>query len=257
MNLNFWSWELKFWTVLVLRRSGSDRWFPSPKQISRFQNQNLCENLNRTSFARTSWFLVKVHIKANNCRITLFEQFRILKWINRPQNRNLHEKSSKTSPSWKFWLLIKICAKVNFLKIWQFVQFMSLEKKITNSKIRMFAKNWVGQAPFENFDFLVKVKVQLSQSFFFFSFYLFFIFLVSGSSDRVRFLGRVQETGQVELEGDAHEGATSAWECVRFHRGMCWHVLLKATTTGSFGGAWRRVDCCLSLKFWGVVDRRL
>ena len=68
----------------------------------------------------------------------------------------------------------------------------------------------MGQAPFENFDFLVKVNVQLSQSFFFFSFYLFFIFLVSGNSDRVRFLGRVQETGQVEVEGDTHEGATSA-----------------------------------------------
>ena len=42
----------------------------------------------------------------------------------------------------------------------------------------------MGQALFENFDFLVKVKVLLSQSFF------FFFFFFAGGSDRVRFLGR-------------------------------------------------------------------
>ena len=40
------------------------------------------------------------------------------------------------------------------------------------------------QAIFENFDFLVKVKVLLSQSFF------FFFFFFAGGSDRVRFLGQ-------------------------------------------------------------------
>ena len=44
------------------------------------------------------------------------------------------------------------------------------------------------QAIFENFDFLVKVKVLLSQSFFFFFF--LFLFFFAGGSDRVRFLGR-------------------------------------------------------------------
>ena len=127
MNLKFWSWELKFWTLLVLRRSVSHRWFPSPKKISRFHNQNLCENLNRAIFARTSWFLVKVHIKANSCRITLFEQFRILKCRNKPQKWNLREKLGKTGTSWKFWLLVKICAKVNFLGIGLFAQFPSFK----------------------------------------------------------------------------------------------------------------------------------
>ena len=35
----------------------------------------------------------------------------------------------------------------------------------------------MGQVRFENFDFLVKVKVLLGQSFFFFSFFFFFFFL--------------------------------------------------------------------------------
>ena len=129
MNLKFWSWELKFWTLLVLRRSVSHRWFPSPKQISGFHNQNLCENLNRTSFAWTSWFLVKDHIKANSYRIILFEQFWIPEWRNRPQNWNLREKLGKTGDSWKFDFLVKICVKVKFLEIGQFAQFPSLEQR--------------------------------------------------------------------------------------------------------------------------------
>ena len=129
MNLKSWSWELKFWTLLVHRRSGSHMWFPSPKQISKFRNQNPCENLNRISFARTSWFMVKVHLQANNCRIILFEQFQILKWRNRPQNWNLREKLGETGPFWKFWLLVRICAKVNFLEIGQFTQFPSFEQR--------------------------------------------------------------------------------------------------------------------------------
>ena len=50
----------------------------------------------------------------------------------------------------------------------------------------MYAKNWVGQAPFENFDILVKVKVPLGQRFFFF----FKKFFLAGDSDQVRFPGR-------------------------------------------------------------------
>ena len=118
MNLKSWSWELKFWTLLVLQRSGSHRWFPSPKQMSGFQNQNLCESLNRTSFARTSWFLVKVHIKAQSCRITLFEQFWILKWRNRLKNQNLREKLGKISPSWNFWLFGQDLSKSQLFGIW-------------------------------------------------------------------------------------------------------------------------------------------
>ena len=91
----------------------------SKKKKSGFHNQNLCENLNRAIFARTSWFLAKVHIKANSCRITLFEQFRILKWRNKPQKWNLREKLGKIGPSWIFFFcfLVHICAKVNFWKL--------------------------------------------------------------------------------------------------------------------------------------------
>ena len=47
----------------------------------------------------------------------------------------------------------------------------------TNLKIGMYSKNRVEQAIFENFDFLVKVKVLLGQSFFFsFSFFFLFFF---------------------------------------------------------------------------------
>ena len=129
MNLKFWSWELKFWTVLVLRRSGSDRWFPSPKQISRFQNQNPCENLNRTSFAQTSWFLVKVHIKANSCRIILFEQFWIPEWRNRPQKM---ESTRKIRQDRSF---LKIFTFWSTFGNWTFAQFLSF-------KLRNGSQNW-------------------------------------------------------------------------------------------------------------------
>ena len=150
MNLKFWSWELKFWTLLVLQRSVSHRWFPSPKQISGFHNQNLCENLNRISFARISWFLVKVHINANSCRITLFEQFWILEWRDRPQNQNLREKLGKTGLFWKFWLLVGICAKVNFLEIRQLVQFLSLKQRNRFQKWNVH-KKLGGTGPFWKF----------------------------------------------------------------------------------------------------------
>ena len=41
----------------------------------------------------------------------------------------------------------------------------------TDPKIRMYAKNQVGQTLFENFDFLVKVKGPFGQSFFFLIFF--------------------------------------------------------------------------------------
>ena len=127
MNLKSWSWELNFWTLLVLRGSGSHRWFPSPKQISGFHNQTPCETLNRISFAWTSWFLVKVHIKANSCRIILFEQFQILEWRNRPQKLNLREKLARQVFLENFDFLVKNCAKVNFLGIGKFAQFPSFK----------------------------------------------------------------------------------------------------------------------------------
>ena len=45
----------------------------------------------------------------------------------------------------------------------------------------------MGQAPFENFDFLVKVKGLFGQSIFFSH---FFFKIISGGSDRVRFSGQ-------------------------------------------------------------------
>ena len=174
MNLKFWSWELKFSTLLVLRRSVSHRWFPSPKQISRFQNQNPCENLNRTSFAQTSWFLVKVHIKANSCRIILFEQFWIPEWRNRSQKSNLHEKLGKIRLSWKFLLFGQHLCKSQLLEIGHLHNFWASNEE-TGPKIGMYAKNWVRQVCFENFDFgqgqrstWLKHFLSLSLSFFFF-----------------------------------------------------------------------------------------
>ena len=117
MNLKSWSWELNFWILLVLRGSGSHRWFPSPKQISGFHNQNPHENLNRTSFARTFWFLVKVHIKANSCRITLLSNFGF-------SNEEINPKNGIYTKNWarqvllgNFDFLVNICAKVNFWKL--------------------------------------------------------------------------------------------------------------------------------------------
>ena len=131
--------------------------------------------MNGTSFAWTSWFLVKVHIKVNSHRITLFEHFWILKWRNRPQNQNLLEKLSQTSPFWKFWLSVKIYAKVNFLEI----------DYLCNFQVLMYLKNWVGQVHFENFDFLVKVihgqGLYLFRFVFCFLFFFFFFCTLFGS----------------------------------------------------------------------------
>ena len=181
MNLKFWSWELKFWTLLVLRRSVSHRWFPSPKQISRFHNQNLCENLNRAIFAQTSWSLVKAHIKANNCRIILFVQFRILKWRNKPQKWNLCEKLGKTGTSWKFWLFGQDLCKSQFFRNWTVCTISELQMKKRISKSECTQKTEWNRPFLKILIFWSKSKFYLVKAFFFF---------FAGGSDRVRFPGR-------------------------------------------------------------------
>ena len=177
MNLKFWSWELKFWTLLVIRKSVSHRWFPSPKQISRFHNQNLCENLNRAIFARTSWFLVKVHIKANSCRITLFEQFWILKWRNKPQKWNLCEKLGKTGTFWKFWLLGQDLCKSQFFRNWIVCTISELQMKKRISKSECTQKTKWNRPFLKILTFWSKSKLYLVKTFSFSSFFLFKIFL--------------------------------------------------------------------------------
>ena len=167
MNLKFWSWELKFWTLLVLRRSVSHRWFPSPKQISRFHNQNLCENLNRAIFARTSWSLVKVHIKANSCRITLFVQFWILKWRNKPQKWNLREKLDKIGTSWKFWLFSQDLCKSQFFRNWTVCTISELQMKKRISKSECTRKTEWNRQFLKILTFWSKSKFYLVKAFFF------------------------------------------------------------------------------------------
>ena len=189
MNLKSWSWDLNFWTLLVLQGSGSHRWFPSPKKISGFHNQNLCENLNRASFARTSWFLVKVHIKANNCRIILFEQFRIPKWRNRPQNWNLHEKLGKTGTSWKFWLFGQDLCKSQFFRNWTVCTISKLQMKKRTSKSECTRKTEWNRPFLKILTFWSKSKFYLFKVFSF-SFFFFYLIFFVGVSDRVRFPGR-------------------------------------------------------------------
>ena len=234
MNLKSWSWELNFWILLVLWGSGSHRWFSSPKQISGFHNQNPRENLNRTSFARTSWFLVKVHIKTSNCRITLFEQFRILKWRNKPQKWNLHENLGKIGTSWKFWLFGQYLCKSQLLETGHLRNFWATNEE-TGPKIGMCSKNWVGQVRFENFDFLVKVKGPLGQSIFFSLFFFFFFFW--GGSDRVRFPGR-SGSNRVSLVKSGSVGWRHPWRHAQRARVSTWRVELVA----GWGGAWNCVD---------------
>ena len=176
MNLKFLSWELKFWILLVLRRSVSHRFFPSSKQISGFHNQILCENLNRTSFAQTSWFLVKVHIKANSCRITLFEQFQILKWRNKTQNRNLREKSGKIVPSWKFWLFGQDLSKSQLFGIWRVCTISKSWTKKRIPKLECMRKTEWDKPLLKILTFRSKSKVHLVKAFSFIYLFLFFSF---------------------------------------------------------------------------------
>ena len=172
MNLKFWSWELKFWTLLVLRISVSHRWFPSLKQINGFQNQNPCENLNRTSFARTSWFLVKVHIKANSCRIILFEQFRIPEWRNRPKKLNLRKKLGKTGISWKFWLFGQELCKSQYFRNWKICTISELQMKKQISKLECTRKTEWNRPFLKILTFWSKSKFYLVKAFFFLIFFL-------------------------------------------------------------------------------------
>ena len=103
------------------------------------------------------------------------------------------------------------------------------------------------QAIFENFDFLVKVQVLLSQSFFFFFFFFFWQVVRTGSGFQVG-------PGQTEvLEDDIMRrghvsalGASSAW----LGEVAC------ETGADDARGAWRRVAYRLGLKFLGPVDQR-
>ena len=177
MNLKSWSLELNFWTLLVLRGSGSHRWFPSPKKISGFHNHNLCENLNRTSFARTSWFLVKVHIKTNSYRIILFEQFWIPKWRNRHQNRNLREKLGKTGPSWKFWLFGQDLSKSQLSQNWTVSTIFKSRTKKRIPKLECTRKTEWNRPFLKILTFWSKSKFYLVKTFSFsFSFFFFFLF---------------------------------------------------------------------------------
>ena len=205
MNLKSWSWELNFWTLLVLRGSGSHRWFPSQKQISGFHNQNLCENLNRTSFARTSWFLVKVHIKANSSRIILFEQFRILEWRNRSQKWNLCEKLGKIGTSWNFWLFGQDLCKSQIFRTVCTISEFQMKKQISKSECTRKTE-W--NRPFlKILTFWSKSKFYLIKAFFFFC--------------RRFGLGQVSRLVKPVSRGWRHQWRHSA---------------------GGLGGAWRRVS---------------
>ena len=163
--------KLNFWTLLVLRGSGSHKWFPSPKQISGFHNQNLCENLNRTNFARTSWFLVKVHIKANSYKIILFEQFWILEWRNGPQNWNLREKLGKTGISWKLTFGQDLC-KSQFFRNWTVCKISELQMKKQISKLECTRKPEWNRPFLKILTFWSKSKFYLVKAFFFFFFFI-------------------------------------------------------------------------------------
>ena len=204
MNLKSWSWELNFWTLLILRGNGSHRWFPSPKQISGFHNQNLCENLNRTSFARTFWFLVKVHIKANSYRIILFEQFRILEWRNRSQKWNLHEKLGKIGTSWKFWLFGQDLCKSQFFRNWTVCTIFELQMKKWISKSECTRKTEWNRPFLKILTFWSKSKFYLVKAFSF-SFFFFFFFCRRFGP------GQVSRSVKPVSGGWHHQWCHSAW----------------------------------------------
>ena len=152
----------------------------------------------------------------------------------------------------------------------------------TDLKIGMYSKNWVEQAIFENFDFLVKVQVLLSQSFFFFFFFLFNFFLRAVWTGS----GWMGQTGSAWTNGSdcsgiwrhawrhgtegscQHLARVARWrvervtypsQCVRHVRGPRRRVgarEMMLVITRLSGGAWRRVSGLLDLKFSGLVDLR-
>ena len=128
-------------------------------------------------------------------------------------------------------------------------------------KIGMYSKNWVGQVHFENFDFLIKVKVPLSQSIFSFPFFFFFQAVRTGSPIRVGFKEPGQaESGKwhhhdvIELEGRVWAREPS-WRRVGGPNRRVWAREMTLLITGPSGGAWQRVAHRLWPKFLGFVDR--
>ena len=164
--------------------------FQVQKQISGFHNQNLCENLNRTSFARTSWFLVKVHIKANSYRITLFKQFRILKWRNRPQNQNLRKKIKQDRFFLKILTFSQDLCKSQLSGNWTVYTISESQTKKKIPKLECTRKTeWI-RPLLKIFTFWSKSKIHLVKAFpFILLFFYFFYFFTSGS-DQVRFPSR-------------------------------------------------------------------
>ena len=248
MNLKFWSWELKFWTLLVLRISVSHRWFPSLKQINGFQNQNPCENLNRTSFARTSWFLVKVHIKANSCRIILFEQFRIPEWRNRPQKM---ESTRKIRQDRSF---LKIFTFWSTFGNWTFAQFLTFEWR-NGSQNRNVLEKLSGTGHFWKFWLFGQSQSSTWSKLFLFLFFLFNFFFNRrfgpGQDEWVK-PNRPRQTGQTVVGGDiiALEGTCSTCKRVAGW-GDTWNWCYERQCH------WRRVEACGSffgLKFFWALS---
>ena len=136
----------------------------------------------------------------------------------------------------------------------------------TGPKIRMYSKNWVGQVRFENFDFLVKVKVHLVKAFF--SLTSFFFFFFWGGSDRVRMRVGPGQT-RSELSGWWRHGWRHCFGCMwhvwhmralgayRMARVRAWALMEARVRCGECSGdAWGRVSGFLDLKFSGFVVLR-
>ena len=86
----------------------------------------------------------------------------------------------------------------------------------------------MGQALFENFDFFVKVKDPLGQSFFFYLF-IFIYFLFTGNSDWVRFPGQSRSTAVVE-DDVIHNVIAQEGTCPRIARvahASAWRVVAR------------------------------
>ena len=113
-----------------------------------------------------------------------------------------------------------------FLEIGRLHNFWTSNEE-TGPKIGMYSKNWVGQVRFENFDFLVKVKV--------FSLFFFFCRRFGSGSNRV-------DPGRSVVGGDVTDDVTALDTC-----GTCggwrhpWRHRTRVARASS-GGPNRRVD---------------
>ena len=132
-----------------------------------------------------------------------------------------------------------------------------VSNKEKDSKIGMYAKNWVDQAPFKKFYFLVKVKDPLGQSFSFYSFFffIFFIFLqaVQTRSDFQVGSGQTRVVEDDIIHDVMRRGHVYTYSAC----GMCRRVACASTwvwgyDTGSSGGAWRRMAASLVSNFFGL-----